>query len=246
MWNRQPFETCQRRFVNDWLEPGMTVLDIGANQGLYTLMASRKCGPSGRVIAFEPCRVERLKLRWNLAWNGCKNVTIQCKAVGRAPASDLVFYAVVGAETGGNSLRPPAADLATATKQEKVGMTSVDVFCEASGIDRVHFVKLDVEGGELDVLHGSHHLLSNLPRPVMLLEVSDVRTAPWGYAAREVVSYLADLGYTFFEIGDSLLIPHIIQQTYHKDLLVVPAESVKELTQKMKSRGWSVLALDKN
>jgi FkbM family methyltransferase len=180
-------------------------------------------------------------LRWNLVSNLCRNVVVRCEAVGKAPERDHVFYAVVGTETGGNSLRPPAPDMATGTTEQKVALVSVDHFCREQGIKQVHFIKLDVEGGELDVLHGASGLLSSCPRPTILLEVSDVRTAPWGYAAREIVDQLIGRDYQLFEIGDGILTRHTVQQTYHKDLVAVPAEAVQTLVSKMTARGWKVM-----
>ena len=61
------------------------------------------------------------------------------------------------------------------------------------------FIKLDVEGAELDVLKGADLLLNRRPRPVILAEVQDVRTQPWGYRARDI-QHLSHKGYKWFRL----------------------------------------------
>ena len=71
------FEEAERRFVDRFLRPGMVVLDLGAHHGFYTLLASRKVGPKGRVIAFEPSPRERRRLIWHLRLNRVSNVVVE-------------------------------------------------------------------------------------------------------------------------------------------------------------------------
>jgi FkbM family methyltransferase len=223
----------------------MTVFDVGANQGLYTVLASRRCGPNGRVVAFEPCRRERRKLRWNLLWNRCRNTVVRAEALGHVPAESAVLYGVVGQETGGNSLRPPAPDIATRCREERVAVTSLDVFCEQSGIGRVDFIKADVEGAEREVLQGAARVLSGPERPFVLWEVSDRRTAAWGYPARETVAYLSSLNYLLLEIGDGVLCVHKPRQEYdYTDLLAVPKEKARAFAVRAQRLGWVLLGHD--
>lgn len=190
------FESVERAFVEDFLRPGMTVLDIGAHHGLYTLIASRCVGPRGRVIAFEPSPRERRKLSLHVRLNVCRNVQIEGLALGQVDG-EANFFLVNSRETGCNSLRPPAVE--APTKVFRVRVTRLDDFLQAQHVERVDFVKMDVEGGELAVLKGARQLLERRPRPVMLVEVSDLRTEPWGYRAREVLSFLRERGYHWFQ-----------------------------------------------
>ena len=100
------FEPTERSFVEHLLRPGMTVLDIGAHHGFYTLLASKCVGPTGSVIAFEPSPRERKALRLNVRLNRCKNVSIQGLALGDEETQADLFL-VEGRQTGCNSLRPP-------------------------------------------------------------------------------------------------------------------------------------------
>src|SRR5882762_7447241 len=159
------FELAERAFVGRFLRPGMTALDIGAHHGLYTLLASKRVGPSGRVFAFEPSPRERKALRWNVRMNRCKNVVIEGLALGNEEGEGSL-YVVDGHETGCNSLRPPA--LTGETSPIQVRVTSLDGWLGTHLAKSVDFIKLDVEGGELSVLQGAQRLLEGRPRPIIL------------------------------------------------------------------------------
>ena len=70
------FEQMETRFVERLLRPGMTVVDVGAHHGLYTLLASKRVGRKGRVIALEPSPREFRRLKKHLRWNRCSNVQL--------------------------------------------------------------------------------------------------------------------------------------------------------------------------
>jgi FkbM family methyltransferase len=191
------FEVAEREFVRRFLQPGMTALDIGAHHGLYTLLASKRVGPNGHVFAFEPSPREGKALRWNVGLNRCKNVVIEDLALGNEE-SEGSLYVVQGHETGCNSLKPPALHDATQAVRVRVG--SLDQWLAANKVKTVDFIKLDVEGGELSVLQGAQRLFGSVPRPVILAEVQDIRTQPWGYPASEIIRFLSSKGYKWFSL----------------------------------------------
>ena len=106
------FENAERLFVEKFLKPGMLVLDIGANQGFYTLLSLHKVGPRGKVFAFEPSPREIRHLKLHLWLNRCKNVEVSASALG-ASAGTGELHVVLGSESGCNSLRAPAVSQPT-------------------------------------------------------------------------------------------------------------------------------------
>jgi FkbM family methyltransferase len=223
------FENTERSFVERFLRPGMTVLDIGAHHGYYTLLASRKVGPSGLVLAIEPSPRERKKLRLHLRINRCKNVQVESRALGEAEGS-AELYLIRGTETGCNSLRAPY--VAQDTERVSVSVECLDRVLQDHRIERVDFIKLDVEGAELSVLRGARQLLSNKPRPVILAEVQDIRTRPWGYRALEVVRYLSSVNYRWFRpLPDGSLegIDTALEE-YDGNFVAIPEERVAALS----------------
>jgi len=206
------FENAELAFVDRFLKPGMTVLDIGAHQGLYSLIASRRVGSKGRVFSFEPSPRERRALRLNLAINFSRNVSIQPMALG-SQESTVDLYVVQGWATGCNSLRPP--DIHIPISPVRVRVTGLDQWLSQHHISQVDFIKLDVEGAELDVLRGAQSLLSHSAGPVILCELEDVRTAPWGHKAKDVADQLKEFGYELLRCdvsGELLRLPNNTEQ----------------------------------
>jgi FkbM family methyltransferase len=228
------FENAELRFVEKFLAPGMCVLDVGAHHGLYTLLASKRVGNDGKVIAFEPSPRERRLLARNLHLNSSSNTLIEPFALGNKP-SKAKLYLVQGGEDGCNSLRPPAVSASTQT--EIVDVDSLDRYLEKAGIDKVDFVKLDVEGAEREVLLGAQGLLaaSSRARPVILAEVQDLRTEPWGYPAQEILQILDHAGYDWFRIlDDGGLAPiEIKNQRYDANLLAIPRDQLADVSDRL-------------
>lgn len=145
--------------------PGWTVLDVGGHQGLFTVHAGRRVGPSGRVITLEPFPDNAARLRRNVARNGLSNVrVVQAAAADQEGDAELHLTSFV---SGGQSLvfSGDAYDGAI-----KVPLKTVDGVLREFHIDRVDLVKIDVEGAGLLVLEGAAALLAGKPRLVMEVE----------------------------------------------------------------------------
>ena len=200
----------------------MTVLDIGAHHGLYTLLASKRVGPQGKVWSFEPSVRERKALKLHLRMNRCSNVKIQDVAVGDE-SGEATLHVVEAWAGGCNSLRPP--DIAAQTSATKVKVVRLDDWWAEHGL-HIDFIKLDVEGAEWGVLKGAAKLLAAQPRPVILAEVQDLRTAPWGYSAREIVAELEQQGYSWFQISleGGLVNFDTAREEFDHNLVAIPKE----------------------
>src|SRR5712664_544680 len=217
------FESAELLFVQRYLEAGMIVLDIGAHHGVYTLLASKQVGRAGSVVSFEPSPRERGQLRRNVRLNLCSNVRIERYALGSA-RSQADLYLVESGEDGCNSLRPPAVQ--SETRAVPVEVVTLDAIASKLSLTKADFIKLDVEGAELDVLKGALGLLQTFARPVLLVEVYDIRTKPWGYQAREIVQFLDRLHYRWFQLLDngSLRLVSSNLDVYDANLVALPTE----------------------
>jgi len=227
------FENTERSFVERYLRPGMIVLDIGAHHGYYTLLASRKVGAQGMVLSVEASPRERKKLRLHLRINRCKNVQVEDRALGETPGI-AEMYLVQGIETGCNSLQKPEGS--QPTDLVSVRVERLDLVLAEHRIERVDFVKLDVEGAELSVLRGSTELLRSRPRPVILAEVQNIRTRPWGYPAREIIRLLAESRYHWFQPlpDDKLQKIDTGREEYDGNFVAVPEERLDSLSNMFK------------
>jgi Methyltransferase FkbM domain len=111
------------------------------------------------------------------------------------------------------------------TVKVRVEVERVDNVLEKLGVARVDFIKLDVEGAELSFLQGAKATLAT-SRPVILAEVQDLRTRPWGYAASEIIDFLAGENYCWFALtANSDLQPISTRlSTYDGNLVALPEE----------------------
>lgn len=227
------FETAETRFVERFLRSGMTALDIGAHHGYYTLLASTLVGSQGRVIAFEPSPRERIRLKRHVRINKCRNVIIEQNALG-AEAGKAELFLVDGAEDYCNSLRPPVVN--AQTRKVPVHVITLDQFLARNRIPDIDFIKLDVEGAELAVLEGASNLLTQSRRPVFMIEVYDIRTRPWGYAAREIVQLLTQREYTWFSLADNgRPIPADAgKESFDANLVAIPGERMQDFSESVK------------
>lgn len=231
-----PFHHPQRRFLDYWgqdlgelrflwkfLRPGMVFLDIGSYHGMYSLVAAKRIGTEGQIVAFEPSRREFARLRLHLRWNGSTTVHAEHFAVGSSTEESAFFQITSGDATRGG-LRPPASD--DSVTEIRVRTVCLDSYISSFPLARVDLVKLDVEGGEMEALRGASSLLGKM-RPMLICEVLDATTQVWGYEARDIIEYLGNLGYSWFEFQeDGGIIPHVIQDQYPRvrNFLAVPNE----------------------
>jgi FkbM family methyltransferase len=196
------FEVADRALVLDLLRPGMTVLDIGANAGIYTMTAATRVGAAGRVIAFEPSGRERHRLARHLALNRLTNVHVEVCALGASDGETELFIAG-DLEAGFNSR---VAMPGIAMQRQRVAMCRLDTYAARAGLERVDFIKIDVEGGERDVLAGGEQLLRRA-RPMLLVEIEPARIAPWGYPPKAIYDLVAGWGYEWSAMTDEGLQP---------------------------------------
>ena len=228
------FENREFNFVQRFLEPGMTVLDIGAHHGLYSLLSARVVGSRGRVFSFEPSPRECKALRRHVRINFLSNIEVQALAIGdENKTADL--HVVDPALSGCNSLRSPG--VLSNSVPIPVRVLRLDDWAATQKVNHVDFVKLDVEGGELAVIRGATQLFQAEPRPVVLAEVQDSRTSPWGYRAKEIVVALEDLGYRWFQPAADGSLREILpsRDFFDANLIAVPEERVSKVLSRVGS-----------
>jgi FkbM family methyltransferase len=211
------------RFLWRFLRPGMTFVDIGAYHGVYTVVAAKKLAKQGSVVAFEPSERERRRLRLHLQLNRLSEVMLENYAIG-SRRETLNLYKVVAGPTSMNSLRRP--EVSAPVVEIPIETIPLDDYLRQTVIDRIDLVKIDTEGGELEVFGGAEWTLISL-RPLLICEVLDWVTRPWGYYAREIVTRLEKCDYEWFEFRrDGTLLPHQRREAYLevRNYLAVPRE----------------------
>jgi FkbM family methyltransferase len=182
-------------FLAAELKPGMTFVDVGANEGLYTIFGARCVGARGRVIAIEPSRRECVRLGRNVAANHLRNVEIVPVAASNGRGEALLRVAGYGHE-GHNTLGAFIYDTGLA-RTETVPLAALDAVVRDSHLGRVDVIKIDVEGGELAVLQGAREILSR-DHPILVLELSEAALRTQGARREEVLNLLKEHDYQVF------------------------------------------------
>jgi FkbM family methyltransferase len=171
----------ERRLLGRLVRPGMEVVDIGANLGLYSLQLSRLVGPAGRVHAFEPEPRLYRALCANLRHNGATNVwAVNCALGGER--GRVAFYR--SALNGGDNRM---GGLAWKGQRLEVEQDRLDSLLSARPVD---FVKMDVQGYELQVLRGMEGLLAASPRLSLYFELWPAGLRAAGTDPADVLDFL--------------------------------------------------------
>ncbi len=176
------FEVRETHFVRTTLQPGQVFVDVGANAGYYTLLASRLVGNTGLVVAFEPSPRIRAQLERNVHLNGLENVSIRSQAIAREQGQARFFESADPRNSGIASLRPGEGREA---KPLTVETTTLDAVAAGLG-RRIDLLKIDVEGAELDVIAGGERTLSAPDAPTIVFE---------HFGDGEIFAALQSLGY---------------------------------------------------
>ena len=154
------FSEGEAALFRQLIRPGFLVLDIGANIGSHTVVMAQALEGKGRVIAFEPQRLSFQLLCANVALNDLVNVICKNEAVGTTPGTIEVPVLDPAARQNFGAL-----DLRKGKSGEAVPRTTIDDL----GLKRCDFVKMDVEGMEIDALKGAERTIRQL-HPVLYVE----------------------------------------------------------------------------
>lgn len=136
---------------------GDIIFDIGSHIGIFTLKASKLVGPTGCVYAFEPEPMNFTILRQNISLNNARNVRIFNKAI--SSQIETLRLNVDSSNTGGSSVQFLSRFEKGKTVQISISSTTLDQIMHEYDIQKVDFLKIDVEGHELEVLKGAGHFL---------------------------------------------------------------------------------------
>ena len=168
------------------VRPGDCVVDIGANEGMISLLASRIVGDQGRVIAFEPSPVPRAIFEANIERNGIRNIEVRPQGVADAAGEMDLFVPAVN--TGEASFTPLPYE-----EGERIRCPIV-VGDEALGSATPAFIKIDVEGFEARVIRGLDETLERA-RPIVSMEMVRGHLARDGQTPEALCRTLEQRGY---------------------------------------------------
>lgn len=171
------------------VESGKNVIDLGANIGYYTLLASKLVGAKGQVFAFEPLPSNLDYLRKNIELNNCSNVVIVPAAAGNFTGDGS--FQLYADPTLGHLLRN------NHPKENVMHVPTVrlDDFLARQGWPRIDIIKADLEGGEVDALSGMTETCDRNPDVKLLLEYNSKTIMRAGHSVKEFFRAISHLGF---------------------------------------------------
>lgn len=161
VYNLGFYEVGTIDIINKCLNPSDNFIDVGASIGLMSVFASKK-SPQGTVLSFEPQKERFEIIQSNAKLNSCSNMIIYNNGLGEKE-DQLKLYTDV--------FSPSIMDTEQSKgKHELIDILVLDKVIEDIGIDTIKFIKIDVEGFELNVLKGATNLLSMENAPIICIE----------------------------------------------------------------------------
>jgi FkbM family methyltransferase len=205
-WDKTPLEKLiSRRIYREevmamkkFILEGDIIFDIGANVGFLSCLLARLVGQTGKVYAFEPVKETFYQLKENLTINRLENVSTHRLAIFNEKQT-IMMNLFEQKYSGWNSIGKPKFKELTPTAQEEVATETLDNFCEDNKIDKINFLKIDVEGFEKYVLLGAGELLKNKRIEYLSFEISEIPLKGSGVKPREVFDILKSYNYQSYE-----------------------------------------------
>lgn len=202
-------------YLADLLSGAPVCLHVGASDGRHSYVMTQ-VAPKARIYAFEPSAFAYEVLKLGIAWHRIgKQVTAIHAAASDTPGELLLVtpkktsgrmgraYAYVAETRPNGAARPDLED--TGMNIEPTPVITLDAFCAEHGVDRVDFIRMDIEGAELRALMGAVKILDR-DLPHVLLEIHpDMLQARFGASGDAVLDLFRDRGYRMFALnGDRL------------------------------------------
>jgi FkbM family methyltransferase len=192
------FEATELALVSAYLRPGMTVIDVGANIGVYSILAEKRMGGTGNIWAFEPSLESFHRLERNLLLNGCRRVRPFRLALSACACNSLKLKSDAGF---GDAYRYLSLDESAdegGASHEWVPVTTLDLFSQHHEIGSAAFLKIDVEGGEYLAFQGAQEFLRANPALCIMFESDPQWCRRAGCRQEEAFEILRRVGFGLY------------------------------------------------
>jgi FkbM family methyltransferase len=210
------YELPTVRFIRKNLTPSSIFFDVGAQMGYLSLVAA-SAAKGVQVYAFEPEQNNLTRFNHNIALNDISTIRVVEQAVSDATGT-LKLYLADNNNAGTHSTIPGVTNVSE--RFLELPCTTLDDFVRAEGISRIDLIKVDVEGGELEVIRGAHRTLAKCT-PTLILEMSDALQEARAFSTSSFKQMLADMGYHAFTLTDAgALLPSAVAQGHAMENVV--------------------------
>lgn len=208
-------EVFRALFVRGMYDPNLNVVidallpkngvfvDAGANMGYFSLLAAKKVGSDGRILAIEPSSRDFIRLVDNVNINELHEV-ISCYKLAFSDSSGTADIMIANDERSG--LNTLGSDFGTKGIEkvdvEKVEKITLDDFAEREGIKNIDVIKLDIEGSEFAALSGAKNTIQKF-RPAIMLGINKGSMAACGVTFEQISQWLKDMNYVAYKLNQT-------------------------------------------
>jgi len=189
-------EPSQTELMGKIVKPGMVVFDLGANFGWFTLVLSKLVGNLGKVYSFEADPSLVNTLRENVKLNNFSNVLIQPIAVSNK--TGISKFSLNESYDTRNQLD----SISPSKNTVDVKITSLDEFCIKEKLEKVDFIKMDIEGSEPKALEGMKKIISENPQLKIITEFNQNAMLSVGSSSEDMINFLHNSGFVIEEIDE--------------------------------------------
>ncbi|MEX0944418.1 MAG: FkbM family methyltransferase, partial [Balneolaceae bacterium] len=199
-------------FIKNFVKPGMTILDIGAGFGVYTLPIAKKIGNSGSVYSFEPSPMLNRYLEKSIKINGFNQIEL----------INLAVTDQVGKQQFEADSQNPENGQLNPEGEVEVMTTTLDAWWQLNGLPNIDLIKIDVNGMELNVLKGAENLLSK-NSPFLLIAVPNSKDQ-----MDAIIKYLNSIDYELYQYISQLRLLARYEIEQEKDVYLNNLVAVKK------------------
>jgi len=189
------------------IKEGDTVIDVGANIGEFSLIASKKVGLKGKIISIEPLKQAAIWLEKNYSLNGFSNYEILEKAMGSKTGTMTLYKKSESSETG---ILDPEITEKELLSSGKIIVDTIDNLISSRNIGTVEMLKIDVEGYEYEVLCGCKDSFKGKKIKKIICEIHSSYLEKKGLDEKMIYSLLKENGFSITVLDAGKAQPHIL------------------------------------
>jgi FkbM family methyltransferase len=210
------YQSDVSRVIRYFVRPGDFCVDIGANTGPVTLLLAKLTGPTGKVLSIEPGPPYYKRLQTNLELNPQLKEVVETLNIGVSDSDGTLLWAVDPEHTWN-------AGFLNVTEGTSVPVTTLDTCVQQTGWSKLDFVKIDVEGMELEVLKGSQETLKKF-RPIVLFETMELFRESRGFDIfLEMENLLRGLNYKLYDLTEARELAEVHSDSLPDNTIALPA-----------------------
>lgn len=189
------YEHKMSKILDSTLHEGSSFVDLGANEGYFSVVAAKLVGEEGRVVAVEPQSRLQPILKQNFLLNGCRNVTLKQAAISNTNGS-MKLYLTPDTNTGSTSLFKTRN---YPLPSETIPLISLNQLLDENNIETVDLMKMDIESYEYEAILGAQNAFRSKRIRTLIFELHTWMLRDRGLNPDDITNFLTGAGYSLTE-----------------------------------------------